>query len=289
MSRKIQLKLWQQTLAATLGLGVIAATVQPGIAGLGNIERISSKILSPLGIDVSSYTTGLGSLEGISSRILSTSGVDISPYLKHLRKAKEFYTAITQRDLEGILDGVDYTIGELGYPILGDDQPEIEEIALRIYKNPEPYSPYSVDFKNSLQSQFDYSFAKTQLKFQLGEEGQKVIQDARLSVLRAATSAFKSAQASQRLTVSQSILKQLSLQSAQQTAIDQASYNEIQQNRINTGLTSYAVTKLARNSDMDSWRRRIEDAGALKSSARIQASAMGYAASSSKKFNSLFP
>jgi hypothetical protein len=257
---------YQQVLVVLAGLGIVTISAAPVTAQLSEIGSLANSLFSLAGIDISGYT-------------------------EYLDKAAEFYGAIENGNLEGVLDGATYALGELGYPLAGETPTAINDAAKLVANDPNPFGFTSNEVGAALGAAEDKALSDSQAEIQLGEQGQQIIADAKETMAMLAANSNSVAESAQALTNTQDVVKQLTLQNAFSAAMLQGIYSEILQQRINSVFDNENTAVLANQAQREVWRQRILNQGTLPYLTNISGSSWGYGSTSSSTLNqtSLFP
>jgi hypothetical protein len=251
MSKRKKPRLYQQILVVIGGLGLVAITAPYSMAQLA---------------EITSLTTSLFQL----------GGVDISQYTEYLNQAADFYSSIEDGNLQGVLDGATYALGELGYPIAGETPQAVQDKVQQVATDSSPFGFPSQHVADALDAGVDKSLSDSQAEIQLGEQGQQSIAEAKETIAQLATSANNAATTAQSLTNTQDIVKQMSLQNAYSAVLLQGIYSEILQQRINSVFDNENTAVLAYQARKEAWGQQILNQQSLPYLANIAGMGWGY-------------
>jgi hypothetical protein len=243
-------------------------------------------------------------------------GVDISPYIDYLDQAEQLYSAINDKNISGVIEGAEATLGKLGYPIPGEIPQAIEDVASAIETGSVPFNPNAQEVKDVLQSEVIYQNQMTFAEVQLGEQGQEDLFADKTTIAKLVTQSGKDSQSAsgaaaavqalgdsaQTMPISQDILKMMALQNGEissqlgkisaqgsySTAILQGIYTEVQDTRVNGLVQNQGISTLVRNDQKRNWEAHIDEIGQRAYNARLSAQGFGYGMPTTSSSTSLF-
>lgn len=258
-----------------------------------------------------------GVAETIRPYFSTITGLNIDPYVQYLKETEKLYADINNRNLDGVIRGAKWVLGEMGYPIPNETPQSIENAASQVIKNAGPFNPTFHEVQDALMGDAIYQMQKASAEAELGEQGQQILEEDRKTMAqlvaqggldaqttsRSASTIQTLASRAQSTPISQNILKLMALQNgeiAQQfanisaqsnynTAVLQGIYNEVQSTRVNSLIQNQGISKLVRNDQHQKWETRLTELGQQVYNVRLSTQGFGYGLPSKSTNNTLFP
>ena len=144
---------------------------------------------------------------------------DIAHYLEYVRAIKDFYQMIAKGNLERIFGEIAVKSGDLGIPIPTEVQKAIDKTTTQSDEQSGGFGLESATLGKVLQAEADYKLARSGAETLLSEDGQRRVADLKEKTAQAFTASAQASKASQRMSVTQDVQKQIAIQNSNMTAI----------------------------------------------------------------------
>ena len=188
---------------------------------------------------------------------LALVGININPYIDELEEIESFYAQVVNGNVDDILTGLEWALGEMGLPIAGEIPSEIQSVVAKVAADLGVYTPNSQKLEDILMGEANKKYADAQTSIMLGEEGQQEIQDSLVNNARIVASSSDSASLAQNMTVSQQILQEQARIEANSSVLLGSIYEELVLSRINSTWDNQHDAVLTADVQRKNWEEEV--------------------------------
>ncbi len=207
---------------------------------------------------------------------LASIGININPYVKDIKAVENFYAQNVNANIEDVITGLKWNLGQMGLPIAGEIPAQIQNAVGQLDANSGTYTLSSQKLENVLMSEANKKYADAQAKILLGEEGQKGIQDSLENNALIVASSSDSAQKIQGMTVSQQILQSESRIHANNSVLLGSIYEELVLSRINSTWNNQHNAVMDAEIQRKNWNEEVTKTSQRAYAMRSTAAAFSY-------------
>jgi len=207
---------------------------------------------------------------------LAAIGININPYIKDIKNLESFYAQNVNANIDDVIAGLRWNLGEMGLPIAGQIPNQIQNVVAQVSADVGTYTLDSQKLKTVLMAEANNKYADAQAKILLGEEGQRGIQDSLENNAKIVESSSASVQAIRGMTVSQQILQEQSQIDANNSFLLGSIYEELVLSRINSTWNNQHNAVLANDIQRKNWNEEVTKVSQQAFTMRSTAEAFSY-------------
>jgi len=207
---------------------------------------------------------------------LTAIGININPYIKDIKNLESFYAQNVNANIDDVIAGLRWNLGEMGLPIAGQIPDQIQNVVAQVSADAGTYTLDSQKLKTVLMAEANNKYADAQAKILLGEEGQRGIQASLENNAKIVESSSASVQAIRGMTVSQQILQEQSQIDANNSFLLGSIYEELVLSRINSTWNNQHNAVLANDIQRKNWNEEVTKMSQQAFTMRSTAEAFSY-------------
>lgn len=207
---------------------------------------------------------------------LESVGIDIDSYITDLKAIEKFYAQVTNGDIDEVLTGLEWALGEMGLPVAGEIPDKIESVVAQVAADLGIYTPNSQKLENVLMGEANKKYADAQAEIMLGQKGQQIIKDSLQGNAKIVADSSNAAQLAQGMTITQDIEKERARIEANSSVLLGSIYEESVLSRINATQGNQHAAVLAADVERKNWEQEVTKASNQAYVMRSTAQAFSY-------------